>query len=310
MEEKIFNLFLIGNKDTIFQIGCTAHTVNGSDEYKTDFLLSRVHEDFKKSKKIRLEIPLSWEKNHGLQRLENDISLFEIFFEEHKARPDPFSIRTAVVNGEIKIDGTHSGDSPLPLYGSKAENELLGQTPFDYLSTYIEDGHFDIAQLLYDDHFEAIKILYNQGKLISSLKLLMIFIDTVGFLDAGYNHGSRNFIDWLNSYVDLSSVGITAIELWEFRNGVLHMTNTESSKNRAGHIDRLIPRVSPNNQASSSIVNGFKHLEILALVQAVGNGIGEWGQSFNDQRDKFPELIARYDTLMSDSRRLYFRVEK
>jgi hypothetical protein len=233
--------------------------------------------------------------------------MFEPFFHKHKARPNPFSVRTAVVNGIIKIDGVHGGDCPLPFHGSEAENEFFGQMPYDYLSTYIKDGHFDIVQLLYDDHFEAIKILYNQGKLISSLKLLMIFIDTVGFLEAGYNQGSKNFTDWLNNYVDLSNVGITAAELWEFRTGVLHMSNTESNKNRSGHVDRLVPRVSSNNQAHPVIEAGFKHFEILSLIQSIGNGIGKWGQSFNDQRDKFPEFIARYDTLMSDSRRLYFQ---
>ena len=124
------------------------------------------------------------------------------------------------------------------------------------------------------------------------------------------NQGSKNFITWLDNYVDLPSVGITAIELWEFRNGVLHMTNTESNKNRAGHVDRLVPRVSPKVQTHPVTVSGFKHFEILGLIQAIGNGVGKWAQSFNDQRHKFPEFVTRYDTLMSDSRRLYFKTDK
>lgn len=310
MKEKIFNLFLIGDEDKIFQIGCVTHLLEGSDEEKMEFLLARVGEDSRNAEKISLQNPVSWEHNYGQQRLANDISLFEPFFEKYAARPDPFSIRTAVINGEVKIDGVHGGNNPLPFHGGPAENEFFGQEPYDYLPTYIKNGGFDIVQLLYDDHFEAIKILYNQGKLISSLKLLMIFIDTVGFLEFGYHQGPKNFTTWLDNYVDLPSVGITSTELWEFRNGVLHMTNTESNKNRAGHVDRLIPRVSSKVQTFPSIKSGFKHFEIFGLIQAIGQGIGKWAASYNNQRDKFPELVTRYDMLMSDSRRLYFKADK
>lgn len=309
MIERIFNLFLIGNEDKIFQIGCMSHLLDGSDEEKRDFLLARTGEDFYSAEKIILEFPVSWEYNYGKQRLINDVSMFEPFFQKYSAIPDPFSVRTTVVNGQIKVDGVHGGNDPLPIHGGPNDNELFGQQPYDYLSTYIKDGGFDITQLLYDDHFEAIKILYNEGKLISSLKLLMIFIDTLGFLEAGYYLGPQNFVGWLDKYVDLSSVGITSIELWEFRNGVLHMTNTESKKNRTGYVDRLIPRVSPKVQTHPVIASGFKHFEILGLIQAVGNGIAKWAESFNDQRDKFPEFVTRYDTLMSDRRRIYLKID-
>jgi len=309
MKEKIFNLFLIGDEDKIFQIGCMVHLSDKSDEEKMDFLSARVDIDFQSSERITLISPMSWEYNYGLQRLANDISLFEPFFQKHGARADPFSIRTAVVNEKIKIDGVHGGDQPLPFHGGEAENAFFGQESYDYLSTYIKNGGFNIIQLLHDDHFEAVKILYNQGKVISSLKLLMIFIDTIGFLESGYDQGSKNFIGWLDNYVDLARIGITAIELWEFRNGVLHMTNTESNKNRAGHVDRLIPRVSPTALTHPVVVSGFKHFEILGLIMAIADGISKWAKSFNDQRDKFPEFITRYDTLMSDRRRLYFKTD-
>jgi len=304
--EQIFNLFLIGNEDQILQIGCKPHWLSGSDEQKRDFLLARVDEDFQHVEKMPLKKPISWEHNYGQQRLVNDISLFEPFFKKYAARPDPFSVRTAVVNGKIKIDGVHGGSSPLPFDDGGADNELLGQEPFDYLKTYIKNGSFDVMQLLYDDHFEAIKLLFNQGKTVSCLKLLMIFIDTMGFLEAGYNRGSKNFITWLDKYVDLSSVGITALELWEFRNGILHMTNTEADKNRAGHLDRLVPRISSK---AHSPTPGFKPFEILGLIQAIGAGVGNWAQSLNDQRHEFPQFVARYDTLMSDRRRLYFEIK-
>lgn len=308
MKEKVFNLFLIGDEKTISQIGCMTHILDGSDEEKRAFLSSRVEEDLKTAERLPLKTPISWEYNHGTQRIKNDISLFEPFFQEHNAPSNPFSVRTAVVNEKIKIDRVHWGDEPLPLHGSEADNEHFGKASFDYLSAYIKDGNFDVIRLLYDDHYEAVKILFNQGKLVSSLKLLMIFIDTIGFLEFGYHRGPRNFIMWLDSYADLSALGITSAELWEFRNGVLHMTNTESDKNREGHVDRLIPRISTGGIHKLPTVPGFKHFEALDLIQAVGNAVAKWVQTLNEQREKFPEFITRYDTLMSDTRRLYFKI--
>lgn len=51
-------------------------------------------------------------------------------------------------------------------------------------------------------------------------------LDTVAFIDKG--DVKDNFCLWLDAYADLKPPGITAKELWEFRNGLLHMTNLHS----------------------------------------------------------------------------------
>ncbi len=43
-----------------------------------------------------------------------------------------------------------------------------------------------------------------------------------------------NFSKWLAAYADLTPLGVTAKELWEFRNGLLHMINLSSRAVTAG----------------------------------------------------------------------------
>ncbi len=92
MKETIFSLFLIGNDKNIFQIGCVTHALEGTDEEKRNFLLSKVEVDKKRSKKIKLKEALSWEANYGRNRVGSDISLFEPFFLKHNASLTPFFI--------------------------------------------------------------------------------------------------------------------------------------------------------------------------------------------------------------------------
>src|SRR5438270_13625772 len=99
----------------------------------------------------------------------------------------------------------------------------------DYLNLYMTPAGLDIPRLLNDDFFEAIRLLFNSRKFVSSLKLLLSFLDTIAFLDSGES-GGPHFQRWLDTYVDLSTVGATSQELWEHRNSLLHMTNLDSRR--------------------------------------------------------------------------------
>jgi hypothetical protein len=102
----------------------------------------------------------------------------------------------------------------------------------------VDAGCFDVPQLINDDYFLAIKQLFNARHFVSAAKLLMSFIDTVGFIDAG--DVRDGFSQWLDKYADLTSLGISPKELWEFRNGLLHMTNLRSRAVASGNTAPLI----------------------------------------------------------------------
>lgn len=52
-----------------------------------------------------------------------------------------------------------------------------------------------------------------------------------------------SFIRWLRDYADLAPLEITAEELWELRNGLLHMSNLNSSQVRSSSVRRISFRV-------------------------------------------------------------------
>src|SRR5690606_9143663 len=98
-----------------------------------------------------------------------------------------------------------------------------------------------LSELLNDDYFKAIKLLFNAGHHVSSAKLLMSCVDTLAFVEHGDVRG--NFTDWLDAYVDLEPIGISALEVWEFRNSILHMTNLASRQVLAGKVSSIAPYI-------------------------------------------------------------------
>lgn len=171
----------------------------------------------------------------------------------------------------------------------------------DYITTYMTKDGFDFPRLVNDDFINAIRLLYNQGHYVSAAKLLMSFVDTIAFVE----HGDTTIIPfrhWLDAYVDLASVGVTSEELWEHRNSLLHMSNLDSRKVLAGKVRRLWIYVGRQPPASVPQDNEGKWYNLLALIKAVGAGIGRFAASYNTDRAKFEVFLDRYDLIVSDKR--------
>ncbi|HUX22962.1 MAG TPA: hypothetical protein VMW69_17130, partial [Spirochaetia bacterium] len=174
----------------------------------------------------------------------------------------------------------------------------------DYLVHYTAENTFRFAELINDDYFKAIKILFNAGLYVSCAKLLMSCIDTLSFVEYGDVPG--NFMTWLDAFIDLTSHGITSEELWEFRNSVLHMTNLESRKVGSGKVSGIVPYV---GGPGTMPVDGEGHLKpfnLYGLIATVSEGISRWGETYNADRQKLLKFIERYDTTISDNRMAWF----
>ena len=128
----------------------------------------------------------------------------------------------------------------------------------------------------------------------------MSCVDTLAFVEYGDVPG--NFVQWLDAYADLNPLGISAGELWEFRNSILHMTNLSSRKVVAGSVSPIMPYVGGPQSMSSIAPGGLKPFNLFELIKAVGNAIGKWAETYNTNRDKILGFTERYDTTISDSR--------
>src|SRR5258708_24541244 len=170
----------------------------------------------------------------------------------------------------------------------------------DYLQKYTTERGFDGPQLLHDDHFKAIKVLVNAGHYVSAGKLLVSFIDTVAFIEFGDSQG--NFSRWLDTYVDLTRLGITSQELWEFRNGLLHMTSLDSRAVRNGKVARLIQYVGDVPESARPNTATQKYFNLKNLIIAMATGLPRWFDTYNHQPDKRIDFVMRYDLTVSDAR--------
>lgn len=297
MPETIFNLFVYTDGELVTDLGIESYDIIDAptDETKLEFLRERALIDHRTAYKGRIVSPiLTYSEYIAKVRVGSELLLFEEFFLLFKAPINPLFVLTVIRNGEPKINHSYSGDLVL--------NEIKGRNAMvDYLVHYTTDDGINFMQMFDDDYFKAIKLLFNNGHLVSSTKLLMIFIDTISFVEYGDIKGSNIFTKWLNTYTDLTSLNVSADELWELRNGILHMSNLHSRNVLNKKVKRLIPSVNLGHSARNSEEDD-KCFDLLELIKVIATGVGNWMQSYNDNPIKIEKFVERYDMVISDAR--------
>jgi hypothetical protein len=296
--EPTFNLFLYVAGGSIGSIGIAVHFQNGRDDEKVTFLQSRVDIDCHAAQRFQLSVPLTWERYAAMMRLGRHIEVFEAATCCLNAPQHPIMVITPVVDGSPRVMAI-AGLGPINLKELEGIWPQQGTMP-DYLQEYMSEGTFDIPRMLSDDFFEAIRILFNGGKYISACKLLVSLIDTLSFVE--YGDVSKSFSRWLDAHTDLASIGIISVELWEFRNALLHMSNQESRKVRAGDVHHLVPFVGQVPPEVSMNTDSHKYFSLPRLIAVVAAAIGAWIASYNEDPSKLENFIDRYDTVLSDAR--------
>lgn len=297
MAEVIYNLFVYTDGKIVTDLGFAQYNIvdDGSDEKKIEFLRSRALLDHGSAYKAKVVSPeIDMESYYSKHRLGTAIAMFEEFFQLAKAPPDPLFAMTVVENGEVRIDNSFIGPS-LDLSDKSAGF-------VDYLVHYSSDNGIDFGKMFEDDYFKAIKLLFNNGFLVSSAKLLMVFVDTVAFVEFGDEQGS--FVKWLDAYTSLGAIDIEASELWEFRNGVLHMSNLHSRRVLSGKVQRLVPCVNLGATFFDTVRNE-KHFDLLSLIEIIVSGVAKWVETYNVDSLKLEKFVERYDTVISDARNAY-----
>jgi hypothetical protein len=178
----------------------------------------------------------------------------------------------------------------------------------DYIPKYMTTKGLDFGRLLNDDFFNAIRLLFNQTYYASAAKLLMTFIDTAGFVEFG-DTGENTFVKWLGAYADLTPVEVTAQELWEHRNSLLHLTSPDSRRVRTGKVRRLMSYVGNLPVDLPTENQNTKFYNLLSLIQAVGAACTRWAESYKKDRSKLEQFFDRYDLIVSDTRMLKVNID-
>ncbi|ELV8683563.1 hypothetical protein QNE28_003538 [Vibrio fluvialis] len=307
MIETVFNIFYFVSDDqqSIVELGVVAHKLSGSEEYKISFLQQNVQNDSLVC--MRYPIPtgladrgdkLSMAQFNSMIRLGRSIELFEDIFKTLKAPENVLYISTPVVNDKPTYD-IQSDHGVLYLTKHQGHPKLGAGHMSDYLEQYFVDGKFDIASLIHNDHYVAIKQLFNSQHYLSSMKLLVSFVDTMGYLDFG--ESGNVFVLWLRKYAVLADLDITEEELWEFRNSILHMTNLDSRKVKQGKVERVSFTIAPNGTKTFRD-HETKYFNFVDLITELRRAMERWLLSYVETPQKLVEFVARYDRVVADSR--------
>jgi hypothetical protein len=204
LKEPAYNLFLYVDKSLITALGVAVHELDGTDPEKISALQQRVSDDYKTAKRYKLARRFEWGEYESLMRLGRELEAFEEIFRDCNAPLNPLVAITPIVDGAPTILAI-TALGPMNLEDFRGTPLEEPGVMIDYLKAYVKDGHFDVPQLINDDYFLAIKQLYNARHFVSAAKLLMSFIDTVAFIDAG--DVRDGFSQWLRKYADLKLVG-------------------------------------------------------------------------------------------------------
>jgi hypothetical protein len=317
MKEKIINIFPIFEGQLLTCMGFRVHEFDGTDEEKIEFLRSRIDADVKEMavallpKNFTVKLPegnvvpaLTLERYNGLLHNGTDGILYEGIFQAFDFPTNPLYISTPIADGTIKFDKSLNLETqPKAPFTVKIHEELHKH----YLDEFITEDGFALIDLIDKDFFGAIRLTYNQRHFVSCLKLILSAIDSIAFLEFGDIQEKNIFVEWLKMYCDFSRLNITEVELWEYRNSLLHMTNSYSRKVSQELVKRLKFYVSGEDKPDMIGDVQSNYFNIKSLIETISDGISKWANSFNVNKDKLPAFLERYDLVISDSR--YNRVE-
>lgn len=288
-EEVGINIFAFSSETDVFALGFTLYSVSGTDSEIAHFLRSRVAEDHRDASVAFLTCPIP-SLTFRTQVRQQLIQSYVLDFLDLPERT-PYCL-TTIIDNEPRIEEIDDESSKLPVS--------------DYLDKYGPLESFDFDQLIEDDLWSSVRLLWNEEKYTSVLKLVFPMIDTLAFVDLAADL-PRAFHNWIDEYCDMLWMGITAEELWELRNSVIHMTNADSRKVREGKVERLLPVVAHPMVDLPQRMEGIKVFhEGRFVLSVLPMGIQRWIESYKKDPSKVHRFIMAYDTVLSDSR--YTRV--
>ncbi|MEA9770774.1 hypothetical protein VDF71_05520 [Xanthomonas campestris pv. raphani] len=298
--ETIYNIYLYFDPDDrCDRVGYAAHDLDGDDDLGKHILQKNVKADLQRAIKVKLTKRFTRQEFNTYCRLGNERELYGEALLKAGAVHAPLVLVSPVVKGKVTYNySSQVGDFDIGDAAAAAGEH--GQM-VDWFKTYFTDSGFRFTDLIHDDYFVAIRLTYQNGLFVSSMKLLLSCIDSLAYVEYGDLREPPSFVRWLNAYADLQPLGIIPEELWELRNGLLHMTNLNSTNVRKNSIRRISFRVGQSGTVLPD-TGSIYFFEFRSLIDAVAQAIGRWGNSYSVDREKIHKFVERYDETVSDGR--------
>ncbi|WP_439858204.1 hypothetical protein [Pseudomonas syringae] len=304
MKETIYSFYvIIDEQERVLWLGHIFYETEGTDDEKFAFLREAAERDYKTARLTKPPSGTTLDLFNAMGRLGTTLSLFEYAFKEREPAA-PLAIVTLIINGKPSIN-CHGNFAPTDMADVNAKLGAMGVMD-DWLVEYTSDEGIDLTSLINDDYLKAYKLLFNSQHYTSATKLFLSCIDSLAYVEFGESKpgetGANVFCRWLNTYVDLGPVGVTADELWELRNGLLHMSNLHSQRVQRKKVRRIsisVGHVPPEKRSPHETTYYFNLVDLYA---AVTTGIEAWLNTYADNYGKFLLFVERWDRTVSDSR--------
>lgn len=306
MAEDIYNIYLFFDPNGRCERAAYAtHALEGDDVQGLLLLKKMVKADLQRATKVKLYKPFTIHEYNTRCRLGTAALLYAEVFADAGAGETPLTVVTPVEKGQVRhnYSAVHGGFDLDEASDAAGEHGQM----VDWLRKYTRDDGIHFSELIHDDYFAAIKLTYNAKLYVSAMKLLLCCIDSLAYVEYGDERGVPPFVRWLQAYADLRPLGITAEELWELRNGLLHMTNINSSAVKQNKVRRISFRVG-RSEAQLPDTGSIFYFEFRGLIDVFAHAQGRWINSYGENREKFEKFVERYDETVSDGRLAYVHI--
>ena len=286
LERGAVNIFVYGRGEHFDEIGYHSYMFpNGMAETRINEMLRE-----------RAETDFALPRRHTLSRRMSSGALYGTM------RREPWALEQV---GNIIASGVRYCITPVVNGQPRADQTLEtlnGYAVDDYLAAFRTDnGFIDLISLIDGDFVEPIRCLFKAQLYVAAVKLTMSMVDTLGFIEFGPQKGV--FQQWLNTYADLSGLNVSAEELWELRNSLVHMTNLASRNVESGRVEGLTFVITGADVETPERLGGIKVLHLTRLLSVtLPHAIGQWVRTYYGDTSKRNLFVHRYDTIVSESR--------
>jgi hypothetical protein len=141
-----------------------------------------------------------------------------------------------------------------------------------------------------ENNIGAIKALHREQCFEQSLVVLYALIDTVGLVDNQFGKTSANrttFKNWINTYVNVSSLNVSADDIYAARCGILHSFSSESDLSRKGRAKEIQYYLDQSNSEGFKILTQSNHQTNVITVPLI--------EFFNEIKSGMEKMIVSID---------------